>query len=173
MQTLAIGIPANDFENFNQAQAKETPMKKMWIWCLLAALSAVSVASLQAKPADDTAKAVEALEMQWLKGQRTNNPDLIAPLLADKIIVTDAEGKVTDKAATLDFYKKTKWASADYTDVKVTVFGDAAIATGGFVGKGTDPMGKAFDDHERWTDTWVKMPSGKWQCVASQVSPVK
>jgi ketosteroid isomerase-like protein len=148
-------------------------MKKMWIWCLLTALSAVSVAPLQAKPADDTGKAVEALEMQWLKGQRTNNADLIAPLLADKIIVTDAEGKVTDRAATLDFYKKTKWASADYTDVKVTVFGDTAIATGGFVGKGTDPMGKAFDNHERWTDTWVKMPSGKWQCVASQVSPVK
>jgi hypothetical protein len=33
------------------------------------------------------------------------------------------------------------------------VLGDTASATGGFVGKGTDPMGKAFDDNERWTDT--------------------
>lgn len=173
MHRLAIGLPANVLENFNQVQAKEMRMKKMWIWCLLVVLSAVSVASLHAKPADDTAKTVAALEQQWLKGQKTNNPDLIAPLLADRIVVTDSDGKVTDKAATLDFYKKTKWASADYTDVKVTVFGDTAIATGGFVGKGTDPTGKPFDDHERWTDTWVKMPSGKWQCVASHVSTEK
>jgi len=25
----------------------------------------------------------------------------------------------------------------------------------------------------RWTDTWVKMPNGKWQCVATQASPLK
>jgi ketosteroid isomerase-like protein len=56
--------------------------------------------------------------------------------------------------------------------VLVTVFGDTAIATGGFKGTGTE-AGKPFDEHVRWTDTWVKMPDGKWQCVASQGSPVK
>jgi ketosteroid isomerase-like protein len=55
----------------------------------------------------------------------------------------------------------------------VTVFGGTAIATGGFDGKGTDASGKAFELHERWTDTWVKMPSGKWQCVASHATPVR
>jgi hypothetical protein len=30
-----------------------------------------------------------------------------------------------------------------------------------------------MDVNERFTDTWVKMPGGKWQCVASQSSPVK
>ena len=113
-------------------------MKKMWIWCLLAAVSVVSVASLHAKPADDTAKAVEALELQWLKGQKTNNPDVIAPLLADKIVVTDGDGKVTDKAETIAWYKKVHFDSAEYSDLKVAVFGDAAIASGGFKGKGTD-----------------------------------
>jgi ketosteroid isomerase-like protein len=72
-----------------------------------------------------------------------------------------------------DHYKKTHWESAEDTDVKVTVFGDTAIGPGGFKGKGTDAMGKPFDVNERWTDTWVKMPSGKWQCVASQSSPAK
>ncbi len=74
---------------------------------------------------------------------------------------------------TLATYKKTKWDSAEYNDVKVTVFGDTAIATGGFKGKGTDASGKPFDESERWTDTWVKMPNGQWQCVASHVSRVK
>jgi ketosteroid isomerase-like protein len=30
-----------------------------------------------------------------------------------------------------------------------------------------------MDVHERFTDTWVKMPNGQWQCVASHGSPVK
>jgi ketosteroid isomerase-like protein len=58
--------------------------------------------------------------------------------------------------------------------VKVTVFGDTAIATGEFKAKGTDARsGKPFEEHDRWTDTWVKMPSGKWQCVATQDSALK
>ena len=145
-------------------------MKKALIWCLFVLFSAMTAGWSQT---GGTEQAVAALEQQWLQAQKTNNPDLLAPLLADKVTVTEADGKVTGKAETLATYKKTKWDSADYTDVKVTVFGYTAIATGGFNGKGTDPSGKHFDLHERWTDTWVKMPSGQWQCVASQASPVK
>jgi len=148
-------------------------MKKTCMWCLIGLLSLASAAWSQAQTAGGTEKAVVALEQQWLERQKANNPDLIAPLLADKIVVTEADGKVPDKAGMLAFYKKTKWDSAEYTDVKVTVFGDTAIATGGFKGKGTDAAGKPFDDNERWTDTWTKMPSGKWQCVASHAPLAK
>jgi ketosteroid isomerase-like protein len=121
---------------------------------------------------DGTEKAVAALEQQWLQSQQKNNADLLTPLLADKFVNTSSDGKVTGKSETLAEYKKTKWDSAENTDVKVTVYGDAAIATGVYNGKGTR-SGKAFDVHERWTDTWVKMPSGQWQCVASQGAPIK
>ena len=97
----------------------------------------------------------------------------MAPLLADKFISTGSDGKVSGKADLLATAKATKYDSADYEDVKVTAFGDTAIATGGFKGKGTDELGKPLYVHERWTDTWVKMPNGKWQCVASHVSAVK
>jgi len=116
---------------------------------------------------DAAEKVVAAQEQQWLQSQKVNNPDLVAPLLAEKFVETLANGQVHDKAEALAIAKKTKYDSVGYTDVKVTVYGNAAVATGGFDGKGTDEMGKPFDDHERWTDTWVKMPSGKWQCVAS------
>jgi uncharacterized protein (TIGR02246 family) len=149
-------------------------MKKAWISCLLVLLSLVSAAwSEDKQTGNGSSQAVAALEQQWLRAQKTNNPDLLAPLLADKVVVTDADGKVTGKAETLATYKKTKFDSAEYNDVKVTVFGDTAIATGSFKGKGTDASGKSFDVEERWTDTWVKMPNGQWQCVASQVSPEK
>jgi uncharacterized protein (TIGR02246 family) len=149
-------------------------MKKTWIWFLLVLFSLVSAAWSQDKQSGGgTEKAVAALEQQWLQSQKTNNPDLLAPLLADKVVVTEADGTVNGKAETLASYKKIKWDSAEYNDVKVAVFGDTAIATGGFKGKGTDASGKPFDEHMRWTDTWVKMPDGKWQCVASHASSVK
>ncbi len=120
-----------------------------------------------------TEKAVAALEQQWLQSQKTNSPDLVAPLLADKFIMTGSDGKVTGKAESLATAKKTKYDSVDYDDVKVTVFGNTAIATGSFKAKGIDASGKPLDAHERWTDTWVKMSNGQWQCVASHSSPVK
>ena len=57
--------------------------------------------------------------------------------------------------------------------MKVQVHGDSAVVTGVWTGKGTDGTGKAFDGKERFADTWVKMPDGKWQCVASASAPMK
>ena len=149
-------------------------MKNSRVWCLLGLLSLGSAAVSQAQQTSGaTEKAVAALENQWLQSQKTNNPDLVAPLLADKFVSTGSDGKVTDKAQMLADSKARKYASAEYENVQVTVFGDTAIATGGFKAKGTDASGKPFDDHERWTDTWVRMPNGKWQCVATQASPIK
>ena len=54
-----------------------------------------------------------------------------------------------------------------YRQVSVTVYGTTAIATGVYKGKGTE-AGKTFDEVERWTDTWVKLPNDKWQCVADR-----
>ena len=108
------------------------------MWCLAGLLSMGSAAWLQDNKASGTEKAVAALEQQWLQSQKTNNPDLAAPLLADKFIMTSSEGKVTGKAEPLAEAKATKYDSVDYDDVKVTVFGSTAIATGGFTATGTD-----------------------------------
>jgi len=122
--------------------------------------------------ADTAEHAVIAAEHQWMKSQQTNNPELVAPLLADKIVETDHDGKVyVGKDAVLADAKSTTYSSMDYTDLKVTVFGDTAIATGTFTSKGTS-AGKPFDLRGRFTDTWV-MANGKWQCVASQDSLIK
>lgn len=144
-------------------------MKNRLGWCSLALVLLASAAWAQ----DKTEKDVAALEQKWLQSQQTNNPDLVAPLLADKLVETFSDGKVMDKTAALAMAKAMKYSSAEYYDVKVTAFGNTAIATGGFKGKGTDASGKPFDTNERWTDTWTKMPDGKWQCIATQSTPVK
>ncbi len=130
-------------------------MKRTLICCLLGFVLLVSAAS-QAQKGGGTEQAAAALEQQWLQSQKTNNPDLLAPLLADKFVSTNSDGKVHGKAETIATAKSNKYISAENNDVKVTVFGDTAIATGGFKGKGTDASGKPFEEDERWTDTWVR-----------------
>lgn len=141
---------------------------------LLASLMMVSEAVAQPATADGAEQAVTAAEHQWLKSQQTNNVDLLVPLLADKVVETTEEGKVVaGKDAVLADAKSVTWSSVDYTDLKVTVFGHTAIATGTFVGKGKDAAGKPLDQRVRFTDTWVRMAGGKWLCVATQDSPLK
>ena len=139
-------------------------MKKTAIvWGLISLLSASSTAwSQAAQSTAETEKAIKALENQWLQSQKANNPDIIAPELADRFVSTDPDGRVTDKAGMLADAKTRHYNSAEYENVRVTVFGNTAIATGGFRGSGTDASGKPFEEHDRSTATWVKMPNGKW-----------
>jgi hypothetical protein len=157
-----------------ELEHKGKSMKHARELCLLGLLSLFSFVTVQAQPATGgTEKAIVALEDQWLKSQKTNNPDLVSPLLAEKFVSTGGDGKVTNKAQYLADAKASKNLSAENENVLVNVFGDTGIATGLWGGKGTDEKGKPFDVHVRWTDTWVKMPNGKWQCVATQSTQVK
>src|SRR5436190_10808874 len=87
---------------------RRCPMKKTWMWCLVALLSLGSLAWSQDKQAD-TEKTVAALEQQWLQSEKTNNPDLVAPLLADKFISTDPDGKSHRKSEFLANEKASKY----------------------------------------------------------------
>jgi ketosteroid isomerase-like protein len=147
-------------------------MKRILIWCLLGSVLFLGAATSQAQKSDATAKAVEDLEHQWMKSQQTNDAAPLEVLLADSFVGTSEIGKVKNKTEVIADAKSTKYVDFSYVDLKVTVYGNAAIATGGSTGKETDASGKTSDINYRWTDTWVKMPSGKWQCVASHVSNV-
>ena len=149
-------------------------MKYTKVWCLLSLLSLGIAAVSQAQQTNGAnEKAVLALEDQWTQSQRTSSVDLLAPLVADKFVYTATDGKISDKAALLTNAKATKWTSVETDSVKVTVFGDTVIVTGAFKGRGTSASGKPMDERTRYTDVWVMMPNGKWQCVSSQDSPMK
>jgi len=147
-------------------------MKKLFAWSVAALLLLTVAAQAKVDASGGTEQAVAALEQKWIDAAKASNPDMLAPLLADKFINTDADGKVTGKKEILANVKTAKWETTQISNVKVTVFGNTAIATGDWAGKGTVD-GKPLDTRERWTDTWIKMPSGKWQCVASHGSTIK
>ena len=117
-------------------------------------------------------KAIAGMEQQWAAAGKMSNADAIAPLLADNFTNLNSDGTMMNKTQTLVMVKGAKWDTNEISDVKVTTFGNTAIATGAWQGKGM-AEGKAVDAHEHWVDTWMKMPSGKWQCIASASAPAK
>ena len=118
-------------------------------------------------------KTVADLEHQWNSAMKSANADALAPLLADNFVDLDTTGTLRNRAETMAEIKSNKFEISEIGDVKVTITGNTAIATGTWRGKGTSADGKPIDAKERWVDTWVKTSSGKWQCLASASSPVK
>jgi len=118
-------------------------------------------------------KAITGLEYSWARAQRDGKVEVVEPMLAESFINTDADGQTYGKAQLLSNLKGGKWEQNGISDVKVTVYGDSAVATGAWRGKGVDGDGTKIDRRERWTDTWAKTSHGKWQCVASQQTATK
>ena len=148
-------------------------MKNM-LMCFVIALTALAVqAQTREKMGGEVDKAIANMEQQWTAAAKTGNAEAVSPLLADNFVNLNSDGTMINKSTTLENIKKGKWEINEISDVKVTTFGNTAIATGAWRGKGTDAEGKAVDTHERWVDTWTKMPNDKWQCIASAAAPVK
>jgi ketosteroid isomerase-like protein len=146
-------------------------MKKTCVFALFALICTMIPLSLAAQT--NIASSITHFEQAWAAAQKAGDAANVAPLLADSFINTDVDGNISGKAQLLSNVKGGKWEHNEISDVKVSVYGDTAIATGAWSGKGVDGDGTKVDRNERWTDTWVKIKDGKWQCVASQQTAVK
>lgn len=147
-------------------------MKRALVGCVVL-LSLTVVAQARDDQMGSTERAIAANEQKWVDASKAGNPDMLGPLLAFTFVRTDSDGKMMSKQDTLAHVKTMKWETNEISDVKVTVYGKAAVATGVWVGKGTDADGKPIDTRERWTDTWIKTYGGTWACVASHSSTIK
>ena len=153
-------------------------MKRILATGLLVVLSLVGAAAQQSgttggAKADAVIKAVTDMEHQWIKFSKASDGAALGAILSNDFVGLDADGTVRTKTQVVARTNKAKWVTNEIGDVKVVVHGDTAIASGSWVGKGTDDVGKAVDAKERWNDTWVKMSDGKWLCVASSSAPTK
>lgn len=142
---------------------------------LVLALAAVMIPSPLSAQQDvhGVAAAIIHLENEWADAQKAGDAAKVAPLLADNFVNTDVDARVSGKAELLSNLKGGKWEVNGISDVKVSVYGDTAIATGEWVGKGIDGDGTKVDRRERWTDAWIKRKDGNWQCVSSQQTTKK
>ncbi len=94
-------------------------------------------------------------------------------MLAEDFISTNTEGRVLNKSQTLGSIATTEMQlnEGKSSDVKVTVFDNAAVVTGTFRGSGTY-RGNPVDINERYSTFWIKKDTS-WQIVAEHLSVIK
>lgn len=93
-------------------------MKRVFVWSVVALLSLMVAAQAKDDMSGGTEQAVAALEQKWIDAAKASNPDMLAPLLADKFINTSADSKVTGKKETLAAAKAAKWETSQISNVK-------------------------------------------------------
>jgi ketosteroid isomerase-like protein len=125
----------------------------------------------QAKPEDSLVEqALIKLENDWNDATVKKDVVVLGNVLADDYIFTDPEGVMFTKAQELAMLKSGEdvVTSAVSTDMKVRVYGNAAVVTGHYAAK-EQLKGKDISATYAFTDTWVKRP-GAWVCVATHAS---
>ena len=126
----------------------------------------------QALPVD-AKEEILALVHAWEKAIIDGDVGTMDRLLAYELVGTDPEGWIWDKTKYLDHVKRRAFqvAGVDLRDIRIQVYGDAAVETGMGVGHydQAKPPWIAACGHitERFTRTWIKR-HGTWQCVAYQ-----
>src|SRR5947207_15219353 len=132
-----------------------------------------SAANAQHKPAIGDESALKAIEEKWDAADLKGDSAALGAILADTFISTNSEGKVRNKAEVLAQLKsgEVKYETSKVGDMKVSVYGDAAVVNGRWKAKFVE-KGKPVDTSERFTDTYVRQ-NGQWRCVASQGSTIK
>jgi ketosteroid isomerase-like protein len=108
------------------------------------------------------------LENEWTGAMLSGDASFLERIYAANVVLTDQYGAVTTGAQDIASVKSGEvvYSSSVVDNMKVHVYGDAAVVIGRSTSKGKE-KGKDFSRQSQWTDTWVKQ-SGRWLCVASQ-----
>ena len=120
---------------------------------------------------ENVEKEITQLERDW--GDALAKRDLVAldRILGDDHSVITKDGSVLTKAQELAKHSESADELFDFEPMKVRVFGDTAVVTGGHRER-SQYQGKDTSGHYRWMDVFVKR-KGRWQAVASELTRVE
>jgi ketosteroid isomerase-like protein len=162
----------------NIIQIKEGQMKRINI-AVIVAILILAVSVLAQTPAQTKTESAEQelikLENEWGNAWAKHDVAFFEQIEADDYTWTSPSGEVWTKPRDLAFVKSLKPGTGGIrsqviAEMKVRVYGDAAVVTGRDIIKEMHE-GKEISRQERWTDTWVKR-AGRWQCVAGHSSEI-
>lgn len=119
-------------------------------------------------------EAVLAYERAACAAYQRNDAVAIDSLIADSYTLTDSKGVITTKA---DDLRDARNQAVTFTafrneDMKVRIYGNAAIVTGRTIVQGRTRDGTDVDIEVQFTDTLI-FSDGRWQLVAGQVARLK
>jgi hypothetical protein len=141
---------------------------------LAAAMAAVFLAAgLIAAPPGGVEEEIIQMEKDWTETAMKHDATPLERIVADDWVGVWWDGMVGNKAQIIADVKSgaNTIQSVTFDPIKVRVFGDTAIATGGDTEK-SQYKGKDSSGHYLWIDVYVKR-NGKWQAVASQSTKVE
>ena len=118
---------------------------------------------------------VRRVEREWLDAYEKHDADAMNRVVADDFMITYPDGRSQTKADILKHLQSPPDAARPtpkfFTDNTTSqVFGDTVILTGR-VTQQTERDGQIRKMESRYTDVYVKR-NGRWQVVASQLSPI-
>jgi ketosteroid isomerase-like protein len=149
-------------------------MKNVIMMCVALILLSV-ISGAQAGPKHGDEGQILALENAWNQAELAHDPSAMGLILTDDFVITEPDGTLQTRQQHFAFAKDKSYhydllVSEDF---RIKVYGDTGIVTGTYHEKGRY-KGKLFDRRGRFTDTWIKVNGGAWQCAASHDSlPVK
>ena len=151
-------------------------MKRFLVLALSFATSVVAIAEEKAAPSGDEAT-IRNLEHKWFASLAKGDvAGMDSAVLNDDCMMIDPFGQIYNIRQTHADVKAGTYVveSAHIDEMKVVIFGDAAVVFGLETEK-SKYKGEDTSGQYRLTDTWVKR-NGRWDCVATanvRVSPPK
>jgi ketosteroid isomerase-like protein len=132
-------------------------------------LVCLAMQSAEGDPVHQLTELQQQLARAWVAGDRAAIERIIAP----EWTVTGPDGGISTRADVLRDVFETRThriRSLTVDDVRIRVFGDAAVVTGRTRGSG-ESGNTPYDVEIRFTDMFVRR-DGRWQAVASHASVV-
>jgi Domain of unknown function (DUF4440) len=169
MQQLGMELRPKEARKWNRYLGTEGLMKSR-AFAISVGVLILGVAILAQTQTESVEKELIKLKNDSLQAFLKNDSAFYDRFLADDYIGTDEHGNVKTKAQEIAEIKAGAHlsTSAVQDNVRVRVFGGAAVVTGRNIMKGLF-QGKEYSSPYLWTETFIRL-GGRWQCVASHVS---
>jgi ketosteroid isomerase-like protein len=147
------------------------PMRTVYL--LMALSLPVWGAAKKKAPAASVPNTLMQMERDWSQAGLKKDFKTLDRILADDWVSIDSLGQATTKAQTLAAMKSSQSSqqSIELGEMKVRVFGTAAVVTGTDVEKGSY-KGQDSSGKYSWMDVFVKR-NGRWQAVVSQSTKIE
>lgn len=141
--------------------------------CLLIVSFPVCGAVKKKTSTKSVASILMQMERDWSQAGLKKDFKTLDRIMADDWVSIDSQGQATTKAQTLAAMKSNDASQQAIAlgEMKVRVFGTAAIVTGTDVEKGSY-KGQDSSGKYAWMDVFVKR-NGRWQAVASQSTKIE
>jgi ketosteroid isomerase-like protein len=147
-------------------------MKRILLLAVLLTSASLPAFAQDKKASNNVEQAVLKLEQQWEDALLKSDVAALEKIYDDSLIYTHSSGAVDNKSVYIGNIKSgvTKYESMKRDDVKVNVYGGAALVTGHWEVH-TLNRGNKIDTNARYIHVYVKQKDG-WKMVAHQATRI-